>query len=106
MQKIEVTKKQQDYLVDHLQNRIRSAQNMTELHDAQLMAQARETRAAQETLAQAAMEMDEVQFAQKQLLTQWQSSLLAIQRRDEAVKVRLTIAMTAARPLGGSYTEL
>ena len=42
--------------------------------------QSRETRAALETLAEAEAEMESVHFEKKQLLAQWKSSLLAIQK--------------------------
>lgn len=70
-----------------LQERIRVQQRALELCSAQAEAQAHETRAAQEMLAEAEAEMEGVNFEKKQLVAQWQSSLTAMQRRDEALKV-------------------
>merc|ERR1719243_169323 len=56
------------------------------LLDAQLAAQKQETEAALTTLREAAKEMDAVEFEKKQLMQQWRSSLVGMQRRDEALQ--------------------
>jgi septal ring factor EnvC (AmiA/AmiB activator) len=53
---------------------------------AQLAAQANETRAARDTLAEAESEMEAINFEKKQLVQQWKSSLLGMARRDEALQ--------------------
>lgn len=50
------------------------------LYSAQLVSQQKETRAAQETLAEAEADMQGVHFEKKQLVAQWKSSLNAIQK--------------------------
>jgi hypothetical protein len=42
-----------------------------------------ETAQAKEVLAEAAVEMEKIRLEKKQLLHQWKSSHLAVQRRDE-----------------------
>lgn len=56
------------------------------LYDAQLAAQRRETQAAQDTLSEAASEMEAIHFEKKQLTLQWKSSLIGMARRDEALQ--------------------
>jgi coiled-coil domain-containing protein 40 len=62
------------------QETMRSLQQQHALYSAQLVSQARETRAAKEMLAEAESEMEGVRFEKKQLLAQWRGSLNAIQR--------------------------
>ncbi|GFR48625.1 hypothetical protein Agub_g10540 [Astrephomene gubernaculifera] len=85
VQKLEKAKMEQDFRIDTLQENMKSAQQQLALVSAQLEAQKRETRAALETLAEAEAEMENVHFEKKQLVAQWKSSLLAIQKRDEAL---------------------
>jgi len=59
---------------------MRSLEQQLSLYTAQLTEQQHETRAAQETLAQAESDMEAVHFEKKQLLAQWKGSLTAIQR--------------------------
>ena len=87
VQRLEKGKKEQDLLIDHLHGQIKGHQRQIALFTQQHAAQQRETRAAQETLAEAAAEMEGVAFEKKQLTAQWQSSLIAMQKRDEALKV-------------------
>ncbi len=63
-----------------MQEGMKSMQQQLQLHTAQLEAQKRETRAAMETLAEAETEMESVHFEKKQLVAQWKSSLVAIQK--------------------------
>jgi len=83
--KLEKDKLEQDFRIDELQERLKGLQQQLQLYTAQHEAQARETRAALETLAEAEAEMEGVHFEKKQLVAQWKSSLVAIQKRDEAL---------------------
>ena len=87
MQKLEKGKKDQDLLIDHLHQQVRSQEQQIAIYTQQYESQRRETRAAKELLAGAQAEMEGIHFEKKQLTTQWQSSLIATQRRDEALRV-------------------
>lgn len=63
-----------------MQENMKTLQQQLALYTAQHEAQQRETRAAMETLAEAEAEMENVHFEKKQLVAQWRSSLLAIQK--------------------------
>lgn len=78
--KLEKEKMAQDFRIDTLQENLKGAQQQLQLYSAQNEAQKRETRAALETLAEAETEMEGVHFEKKQLLSQWKSSLLAVQK--------------------------
>lgn len=97
MQKMESTKEEQDFLIDHLQNRIHYTERLSDVYNSQIKAQAGELRSAEETLCLAASEATGVQLEKKRLLGQWQSTLLAIQFRDDALKVMGKIAQFASR---------
>merc|ERR1719181_1076715 len=56
------------------------------LLDAQLIAQRQETEAAIATLREAGREMESIEFEKNQLMQQWRSSLIGMQRRDEALQ--------------------
>lgn len=76
--KAEKDKLRQDLRITDLQSTLKSMQQQLQLHTAQVEAQARETRAALETLAEAEAEMSGVHFEKQQLVAQWKSSITAI----------------------------
>ncbi|KAJ3200819.1 Coiled-coil domain-containing protein 40 [Entophlyctis luteolus] len=79
----EAEKKRQDYFIDNLSDRLRRLQERRALFETQLLAQQKETKAANDTLHDAATEMEAIQFEKRQLLHQWKSCLIGLQRRDE-----------------------
>lgn len=83
---LEGGKRQQDTLIDNLNERLKRAQEELAQNEAQLLAQRGETGAAAQTLKQAATEMEAINFERKQLLQQWKSALIGMQRRDEALQ--------------------
>merc|ERR550514_2282569 len=83
---LESGKRSQDTLIDSLNERLRRAQEELAQNEAQLLAQRGETTAAAITLKEAATEMEAINFERKQLLQQWKSALIGMQRRDEALQ--------------------
>ena len=83
---LESGKRQQDTLIDGLNEKLKRAQEELALTEAQLISQRGETGAAAGTLKQAATEMEAINFERKQLLQQWKSALIGMQRRDEALQ--------------------
>jgi septal ring factor EnvC (AmiA/AmiB activator) len=80
----------QDLLIDRLNEQLKGLHDKFQLYDAQLLSQREETDAAGSTLADANREMEQIAFEKKQLLNQWRSALLGMQRRDEALQATLT----------------
>ncbi|XP_029999610.1 coiled-coil domain-containing protein 40 [Sphaeramia orbicularis] len=80
----EEQKLKQDVYVERLTKDMERLMQQIAMYEAQSSAQAEETLAAKEALAEAEMEMESVVIASKQLLQQWNSSLVAMRRRDEA----------------------
>ena len=83
---LEGNKKSQDDLIDKLNEQLKRSQEELALHEAQLIAQRNESGAAEHTLRDAQHEMEAINFEKKQLLQQWRSALLGMQRRDEALQ--------------------
>jgi chromosome segregation ATPase len=84
--KVEDQKKKQDFLIDHLTTQLRQLQETLATYEIQLLSQQKETGVAHETLQEAAMEMEAIAFEKKQLLGQWKSSLIGLQKRDDMVR--------------------
>ena len=83
---LEKTKAEQDIYIDMLNENLKRLQEQSALYEAQLQSQSQETDAAKTTLLDAAKEMETIAFEKKQLMQQWKSSLIGIQRRDEALQ--------------------
>eukprot|EP00756_Hemistasia_phaeocysticola_P034682 Hpha_TRINITY_DN16537_c0_g10::TRINITY_DN16537_c0_g10_i1::g.136605::m.136605 len=86
IKKLEAHKQKHDFLIDTLNEQIKSKQQMLAMYTAQLAAQAEETKTARDTLTEALAEMEAIAFEKKQLLQQWKTSLIGMQRRDEALR--------------------
>ncbi|KAI9201921.1 uncharacterized protein BJ171DRAFT_569980 [Polychytrium aggregatum] len=82
----EIEKKRQDYFIDHLTDQLRKLQEKRVLYDNQYLAQQKETHAAIETLQEASTEMEAIQFEKRQLIHQWKSSLIGLQRRQDVLQ--------------------
>jgi len=82
--KKEENKRTQDLYVNRLVERMDRLREDIAMFDAQLEAQAAETRAARELLAEARMEIDSISVEKKHLYTAWNSALVGMRRRDEA----------------------
>jgi len=83
---VEKEKVKQDHLVDSMNEDVKRMTEQKALLEAQLVAQKQETEAATTTLREASREMEAIDFEKKQLLQQWRSSLVGMQRRDEALQ--------------------
>merc|ERR1719434_472816 len=86
IKQIEKVKHKQDILIDQMNEDVKRMTEQKALLDAQLSAQKQETEAALTTLREASKEMDAIEFEKKQLMQQWRSSVVHMQRRDEALQ--------------------
>ncbi|XP_076463938.1 coiled-coil domain-containing protein 40-like isoform X2 [Babylonia areolata] len=80
----EKEKQKQDLYVDRLVERVDKLSEEMAMYEAQIIAQGQETRAAQDALMEANVEMLAIGLEKKQLYQQWTSSLIGMRRRDEA----------------------
>ncbi|KAG7492162.1 hypothetical protein MATL_G00012130 [Megalops atlanticus] len=74
----------QDLYVERLTQQVERLTEQIGLYNIHTAQQSAETQVAKEALAEAQMEMDSLLVEQKQLLQQWNSSLLGMRHRDEA----------------------
>jgi uncharacterized coiled-coil DUF342 family protein len=74
----------QDLFVDRLVERVDKLKEEIAMYDAQITAQAEETKVAKEALMEAQTEIEAINLEKKQLFQQWSSSLIGMRRRDEA----------------------
>lgn len=86
IKQMEEVKSKQDLLIDSMNEDIKRLTDRKALLDSQIAAQKQETEAAMATLREASKEMEAIQFEKKQLMMQWRSSLVGMQRRDEALE--------------------
>ncbi|XP_061686252.1 coiled-coil domain-containing protein 40-like isoform X2 [Syngnathoides biaculeatus] len=81
--KAEDQKLKQDMYVERLTKELDRLTEQMDLYEVQTKAQAETTLATKEALSEAEMQMESLAMAQKQLLQQWNSSLLNMRRQDE-----------------------
>jgi chromosome segregation ATPase len=86
IKQIESVKHKQDLLIDSMNEDVKRLTEQKATLDAQILAQKQETEAAMATLREASREMEAIDFEKKQLMMQWRSSLVGMQRRDEALQ--------------------
>lgn len=86
LKRVEWEKQRQDYYVDKLEQQLRQQQEQRTLYEVQLKTQKAETAAATATLREASQEMEELAFEKRQLLQQWRSSVLGVERRVEQIR--------------------
>eukprot|EP00930_Biecheleria_cincta_P085494 TRINITY_DN74887_c0_g1_i1.p1 TRINITY_DN74887_c0_g1~~TRINITY_DN74887_c0_g1_i1.p1 ORF type:complete len:900 (+),score=289.93 TRINITY_DN74887_c0_g1_i1:43-2700(+) len=86
IKQIEAVKHKQDLLIDSMNEDVKRLTEQKATLDAQILAQKQETEAAMATLREASREMEAIDFEKKQLMMQWRSSLVGMQRRDEALQ--------------------
>ncbi|KAM8945657.1 coiled-coil domain-containing protein 40 [Pelodytes ibericus] len=80
----EVEKLKQDMFVDRLTREADRLREQISLYEAQISAQREDTKASREAVSEANMEIESIGLEKKQLLQQWNSSLIGMTRRDEA----------------------
>ncbi|NWI54176.1 CCD40 protein, partial [Calyptomena viridis] len=80
----EVEKKRQDLLLDHLTGRAYELQEQIALFEAQLVAQAQDTKVTRQALTEAGLEVQAINMEKKRLISHWNSSLAGMKQRDEA----------------------
>ena len=82
----ESAKAGQDFYIDKLNQGVKELREKISLYSAQLKFQKKETAEAEATVAEAMEEMEKIAFEKKQLMQQWKTSIVGIQRRDEALE--------------------
>ncbi|RDD45702.1 Coiled-coil domain-containing protein 40 [Trichoplax sp. H2] len=83
--KAEEEKQQQDLFINRITEVIQKQEEKIRLYEAQCKAQTEETKAARTLVSDATTEIESINFEKKQLMQQWNSSLIGLRRRDEAL---------------------
>ncbi|NWV75040.1 CCD40 protein, partial [Dasyornis broadbenti] len=83
----EVEKKKQDLLLDQLTRRVYELQEQIALFEAQLVAQAEDTKVTRQAVSEAGLEVQAINMEKKRLMEHWNSSLAGMKQRDEAYVV-------------------
>ncbi|XP_010887627.2 coiled-coil domain-containing protein 40 [Esox lucius] len=99
-------KHKQDLYVERLTKHMERLKEQIALYEVQTAAQSAETRAAREALCEAEINMDSLLRERKQLMQEWNSSLLGMRRRDEAYTAMQESLRTAARQVRSLDTEI
>ncbi|XP_045068914.1 coiled-coil domain-containing protein 40 [Coregonus clupeaformis] len=102
----EEQKHKQDLYVERLTKHMERLTEQIALYEVQTIAQSEETQAAKEALSEAQMEMDSLVMERKQLLQQWNSSLVGMRRRDDAYTAMLDALRTATHQVRSLDTEI
>ncbi|NXI59336.1 CCD40 protein, partial [Chloroceryle aenea] len=80
----EVEKKKQDLLLERLMRKTFQLQEQIALCEAQLVAQAEDTKVTRQAVNEACMEVQALNVEKKRLMNYWSSSLAGMKQRDEA----------------------
>ncbi|NWT15216.1 CCD40 protein, partial [Vireo altiloquus] len=95
----EVEKKKQDLLLDQLTRRVYELQEQIALFEAQLVAQAEDTKVTRQAVSEAGLEVQAISMEKKRLMDHWNSSLAGMKQRDEAYVVSQELLSNYRRDL-------
>ncbi|NXU35919.1 CCD40 protein, partial [Drymodes brunneopygia] len=95
----EVEKKKQDLFVDQLTRRAHQLQEQIALFEAQLVAQAQDTKVTRQAVSEAALEVQAINMEKKRLMEHWNTSLAGMKQRDEAYVVTQELLSNYKRDL-------
>ncbi|NWW80386.1 CCD40 protein, partial [Climacteris rufus] len=95
----EVEKKKQDLLLDQLTRRAYELQEQIALFEAQLVAQAEDTKVTRQAVSEAGLEVQAINMEKKRLVDHWTSSLAGMKQRDEAYVVTQELLSNYRRDL-------
>lgn len=86
MTTMEKDKVKQDLYIDSLNDQIKNLHGKIEVLVVQLKRQKGATTAAEKTVREASEQMEAIAFEKKQLIVQWKSALISMQKRDRALQ--------------------
>ncbi|NWT95787.1 CCD40 protein, partial [Urocynchramus pylzowi] len=95
----EVEKKKQDLFLDQLTRRVHQLQEQIALFEAQLVAQAEDTKVTRQAITEAGLEVQAISMEKKKLMDHWNSSLAGMKQRDEAYVVTQELLSNYRRDL-------
>ena len=93
-------------LVHRLDEQLDLIRQEIDMYNVQRKAQESETKATKEQLLDARTEIESIEFEHKQLYQQWNSCLLGMRRRDEALAAVTKIRMNSENEIKKLDTEI
>ncbi|NXX28501.1 CCD40 protein, partial [Nicator chloris] len=95
----EVEKQKQDLFLDQLTRRVYQLQEQIAVFEAQLVAQAEDTKVTRQAVSEAGLEVEAINMEKKRLMDHWNSSLAGMKQRDEAYVVTQELLSNYRRDL-------
>ncbi|NWT61281.1 CCD40 protein, partial [Erythrocercus mccallii] len=95
----EVEKQKQDLFLDQLTRRVYQLQEQIALAEAQLVAQAEDTKVTRQAVSEAGLEIQAINMEKKKLMDHWNISLAGMKQRDEAYVVTQELLSNYRRDL-------
>ncbi|NWZ73377.1 CCD40 protein, partial [Acrocephalus arundinaceus] len=95
----EVEKQKQDLFVDQLTRRVYQLQEQIALFEAQLVAQAEDTKVTRQAVSEAGLEIQAINMEKRRLVDHWNTSLAGMKQRDEAYVVTQELLSNYRRDL-------
>mmetsp|Transcript_17688 Transcript_17688/g.29218 ORF Transcript_17688/g.29218 Transcript_17688/m.29218 type:complete len:390 (-) Transcript_17688:112-1281(-) len=87
MKEAEKEKREQDILIDELNEKIKSIAEEMRLYVAQIASQQKQTELAKTTLAEAEKEIKDINIQKREYIQRWKTSLTGMKRRDESLQI-------------------
>ncbi|NXK65393.1 CCD40 protein, partial [Sylvietta virens] len=95
----EVEKQKQDLFLEQLTRRVYQLQEQIALFEAQLVAQAEDTKVTRQAVSEAGLEVQAINMEKKRLMDHWNISLAGMKQRDEAYVVTQELLSNYRRDL-------
>ncbi|KAK3575399.1 hypothetical protein QTP86_025805 [Hemibagrus guttatus] len=102
----EEQKLQQDLYVERLMKQEEKLKEQIALYEVQTLAQTKDKHAVRDALAEAQLELDSMMVERKQLLQQWNSSMIEMKRRDEVYTMHQEVLRSANQEVRALDTEV
>jgi len=106
IKKAEKEKRQQDFLINEVNEQIKSIMEQTRLFESQIESQKEQTKIARETLAEAEKEIAKINVQKREYMQRWRTSLIGMKRRDESLQVAQKALSLHKEETGGVVVEI
>lgn len=103
---LENAKRDQDFFIDTMQERIKRLEEVIAVHESQLERQRAESKEAKLMLSETGKEMELIVFEKRQLVQHWKASLVQLARRDEALSAAKATLASARMNVRDLQTEI
>jgi len=102
----ELEKQRQDMLVNRLEERADQLRQEINMYKMQSRAQESETKAIRSQICEAKTEIETIEFEKKQLYQQWNTTLIGLRRRDDALLIAKEVLSENTKKVRNLDTEI